>query len=50
MLDTDTVAVIAPPKQVPVSLIGPGALALPGALVAGAAALRLRSGRGSRID
>ena len=50
VLNTDTVVVIAPPKQVPVPLIAPGALALPGALVAGAAALRLRSGRGSRID
>lgn len=48
MLDTDTVVVIAPPKQVPVPLIAPGALALLGALLAGAAALRLRSGRVSR--
>jgi hypothetical protein len=50
MLDTDTVVVIAPPKQVPVPLFAPGALALLGALLAGAAALRLRSGQSSRTD
>jgi hypothetical protein len=48
VLNTDTVVVIAPPKQVPVPLFAPGALALLGALLAGAAALRLRSGRVSR--
>ena len=50
VLNTDTVVVIAPPKQVPVPLFAPGALALLGALLAGAAALRLRTGRGSRTD
>lgn len=44
VLNTDTVVVIAPPKQVPVPLFAPGALALLGALLAGAAALRLRTG------
>ena len=48
MLDTGTVAVISPPTQDPVPLIAPGALALPGALFAAAAALRLRTGPGSR--
>ena len=50
VLNTDTVVVIAPPKQVPVPLFAPGALALLGALLAAAAALRLRRGQGSRTD